>query len=509
MSKIAFLIAFLAYAVTIIAADTKIVCYYGSWAAYRPGLGKFEPTDIDPTLCTHIIYTFVGIATDGNVRILDSWMDLPNGKDGYGKFTRLRQLSPNTKALIAIGGWNEGSYKYSEVAANPEIRIRFVKNVVAFLQKYNFDGFDVDWEYPNQRGGKQADKENFVSLLKELRQEFNKYNYILSIAVAGAKSSALKSYYISEISKYVHFINLMTYDLNGSWNNFAAINAPLYASSSESGAQAELNVNSCVQYWLSEGAPTDKLIVGIPAYGRSFTLANSTNNKPGDKTIGAGQAGPYTRENGMLGYNEICEFINQGWTVVREPEQRVPYAFKNNQWVGYDDIVSIEEKVNYVKYNGLGGIMMWSVETDDFHGTCGEKYPLLNTINRVLKGHNPSTTTTTNTVTSTTSDISSSTTPIVSNTTISASTSTTVASIGTSTVPSSSVPSSSVPSSSSPNSICTQEGYVRDSQNCSIFYYCQKVNGKYIINKFHCPENLVFDTKLNTCNYKQNVPDCP
>lgn len=152
--------------------------------------------------------------------------------------------------------------------------------------------------------------------------------------------------------------------------------------------------------------------------------------------------------------------------------------------------------------------MMWSVETDDFHGTCGEKYPLLNTINRVLKGHNPSTTTTTNTVTSTTSGISSSTTPIVSNTTISASTSTTVASIGT-TVPSSSVPSSSVPSSSSPNSICTQEGYVRDSQNCSIFYYCQKVNGKYIINKFHCPENLVFDTKLNTCNYKQNVPDCP
>ncbi|PBC28790.1 Endochitinase [Apis cerana cerana] len=494
----------------------KIVCYYGSWSAYRPGLGKFEPTDIDPTLCTHMIYTFVGIASDGNIRILDSWMDLPNGKDGYGKFTRLRQLSPNTKALIAIGGWNEGSYKYSEVVANPEIRIRFVRNVVAFLKKYNFDGFDVDWEYPNQRGGKQADKENFVALLKELRQEFNKHNYILSIAVAAAKSSALKSYHILEISKYVHFINLMTYDLNGSWNNFAAINAPLYASSSESGAQAELNVNSSVQYWLSEGAPNDKLIVGIPAYGRSFTLANSVNNKPGDKTIGAGQAGPYTRENGMLGYNEICEFINQGWTVVREPEQRVPYAFKNNQWVGYDDIVSVEEKVNYVKYNGLGGIMLWSVETDDFHGTCGEKYSLLNTINRVSKGYNPSTATTTNansTVTSTTSGITSSIT-VVSNTTISTSTSTTVASISTSTVPSltepsSSVPSSSVPSSSSPNSICTHEGYVRDSQNCSIFYYCQNVNGKYIISKFHCPNNLVFDTKINTCNYKHNVLDCP
>lgn len=155
--------------------------------------------------------------------------------------------------------------------------------------------------------------------------------------------------------------------------------------------------------------------------------------------------------------------------------------------------------------------MLWSVETDDFHGTCGEKYSLLNTINRVSKGYNPSTATTTNansTVTSTTSGITSSIT-VVSNTTISTSTSTTVASISTSTVPSLTEPSSSVPSSSSPNSICTHEGYVRDSQNCSIFYYCQNVNGKYIISKFHCPNNLVFDTKINTCNYKHNVLDCP
>lgn len=146
---------------------------------------------------------------------------------------------------------------------------------------------------------------------------------------------------------------------------------------------------------------------------------------------------------------------------------------------------------------------MWSVETDDFHGTCGEKYSLLNTINRVLKGHNPSTATTINTdstVASTTSSISNNITTITSS---SASTSTTI-SISTSTVP-----SSSVPSPSSPNSICTQEGYVRDPQDCSIFYYCRIVNNKYIINKFQCPKNLVFDTKINNCNYKYNVHDCP
>lgn len=92
-----------------------------------------------------------------------------------------------------------------------------------------------------------------------------------------------------------------------------------------------------VEYWLEQGAPAEKLVVGIPAYGRSFTLASSSKNGIGSKTIGPGKAGPYTREGGMLGYNEICEYIQRGWTVQREPEQRVPYAFKGNQWVGYDD----------------------------------------------------------------------------------------------------------------------------------------------------------------------------
>ncbi|XP_043581613.1 chitinase-3-like protein 1 [Bombus pyrosoma] len=484
MSKILFLIAFIVYATAIIKADKKIVCYYGSWSAYRRGLGQFEPTDIDPNLCTHIIYTFVGISEDGNVRILDSWLDLPNGRDGYGKFTRLRQLNPETKALIAIGGWNEGSTKYSNVVANPNVRARFVQNVIRFLKTYDFDGFDFDWEYPNQRGGKPADKENYIALLKELREEFDKHGYILSVAVAAAEVSASKSYLISQVSQYPHIINLMAYDLNGSWNNFAAINAPLYPSSEESGEQAKLNVNSSVQYWLAQGAPADKLILGVPAYGRSFTLSSSAYNTIGSPTIGPGRAGPYTQESGMLGYNEICEYIKQGWTVQREPEQRVPYAFKDNQWVGYDDVISLEEKAKYVMSKGLGGMMMWSVETDDFHGTCGDKYPLLHSINRVLRGYIPPPSPTSTPTRLPKPDSSTVTRPLPTSST------------------------TALPSSTPSDSICTQEGFVRDPKDCSIFYYCQQAYNKYLINRFHCPSGLVFDTSFNGCNYRYNVPDC-
>lgn len=95
-----------------------MVCYYGSWAVYRPGNGKFDVENIDPFLCTHIVYGFTGLGNDNTIIPLDPWNDL---YDGYGKgaflrFTGLKQRNPNLKALVAIGGWNEGSEKYSRVS---------------------------------------------------------------------------------------------------------------------------------------------------------------------------------------------------------------------------------------------------------------------------------------------------------------------------------------------------------------------------------------------------------
>lgn len=218
----------------------KVVCYFGSWAVYRPGAGKFDISYILPHLCTHLIYTFVGISDLGEVRVLDSWNDLPDnyGKDAFGRFNKLREQSPETKTLIAIGGWNEGSVKYSDVVADPVKRSAFTQNVIKFLQKYGFDGFDLDWEYPNQRGGKPEDVQNYVSLVKEMRTEFDKYGYILSAAVASAEPSASLSYDIAAVSKYLHFINIMAYDLHGSWEKVTGHNAPLYPRKGETRKQS-------------------------------------------------------------------------------------------------------------------------------------------------------------------------------------------------------------------------------------------------------------------------------
>lgn len=122
--------------------------YYGTWSAYRQGNGKFEVDNIDPTICTHIIYTFLGANSDGTVKYLDSYLDLSEnwGKGYIDKFIALKSKSPNTKFLMSIGGWNMGSAVFSQIAANPSARSNFAQNVANVLNKHGFDGFDFDWE---------------------------------------------------------------------------------------------------------------------------------------------------------------------------------------------------------------------------------------------------------------------------------------------------------------------------------------------------------------------------
>lgn len=91
----------------------KVVCYFGSWAVYRNGNGKYEIPLTQAHLCTHFIYTFAGLY-DGVIKSLDPYADLPSGLNGYGKVLELKRLNPDLKVLIAMGGWNEGSQKYSE-----------------------------------------------------------------------------------------------------------------------------------------------------------------------------------------------------------------------------------------------------------------------------------------------------------------------------------------------------------------------------------------------------------
>lgn len=141
--------------------------------------------------------------------------------------------------------------------------------------------------------------------------------------------------------------------------------------------------------WTRLGAPKEKLVIGMPTYGRSFTLTNPDNYVVNSEAKDGGKAGEYTREAGFLSYYEVCEMLLQGANYVWDDEMQVPYLVNGDQWVGFDDEKSIRNKMTWIKTNGYAGAMVWTVDMDDFNGTvCGSgvKYPLIGAMREELLG---------------------------------------------------------------------------------------------------------------------------
>ncbi|KAK4878385.1 hypothetical protein RN001_010891 [Aquatica leii] len=347
--------------------DKKIVAYYGSWKVYSTC--KIE--EIDPFVADILIYAFAGLNADGTLKVLDDWGDIQ--LQGYAKFNRLKEKNSRLKTLLSVGGWNEGSANFSSMASGESTRSIFTRSCLSFVQKYGFDGIDLNWEYPCQRGGNFKDKDNLSQLLKEMRQEFNKHGYLLTMAVGAGESIADVSYDIPRLSQYLNYIFLMTYDFYTYVNGHTGANAPLRS-------RDQYNVEYCVNYWIRQGAVPSKLLLGIGGYGHSFTLANASNHGIGAASVGPGSPGPDSKTPGILQYCEILDLEKRGWRKEWSEEQQVPYCYQGNQWVGYDDLKSIRKKVDFAKKTRLSGIMLWSVDMDDPRAQHGVKFPLLNTV---------------------------------------------------------------------------------------------------------------------------------
>lgn len=189
------------------------------------------------------MYSFAGI--DSKTFKMHS-LGPQSGDGSYEDFFRLKQLSPSSKLMLSVGGWGEGGQKYSDMAASQAGRRQFIDSVIETMEQYKeFDGFDLDWEYPGatDRQGKYSDKENFLKLIQELRLAFDEYanpnlrnnstkphrkafqnrQLELSMAVPIAKFRLQEGYEVYELCQLMDFINLMTYDLRGNWAGVSSI----------------------------------------------------------------------------------------------------------------------------------------------------------------------------------------------------------------------------------------------------------------------------------------------
>lgn len=397
------LLAVAAFAVGMIGrAEGKLIfCYFESWAVYHQGKGHFDVEDIDPNLCTHLIYTFAGVdPTTHKIKALDPWNDLDEGggKGAYKRFTNLKQQNPSLKTLLSVGGWNEATKGFTAMVSTAENRKIFVDSVLEFMQTYGFDGIDLDWEYPCQReGGKPEDKANYALLMKDLHEGFAG-NYVLTTAVPAGIQNVDMSYDIPSLQMYNDYLLLMAFDYHGPWEPFAGHVAPLYGSSKDvahGDVGHVLNVNYSVSYYINggpipggSGVDPAKLVVGVPLYGKGFNLSDPTQHDLYAPVTGAMGACPYTQSPISCGYNELCEYFfgMSGWNVGHETEQKIVYGYTDHIWVGYDDVDAMNLKAGYIKDNGLAGAMVWSIDQDDHHAVCGsQKFPLLSALSQQLK----------------------------------------------------------------------------------------------------------------------------
>nr|ATX68037.1 chitinase 8 [Tetranychus cinnabarinus] len=380
----------------------KIVCYYSTWAVYRPAPMSYGINNIPGNLCTHLVYQYVGLDEKTNgLKSLDKYFDYE--LRGLIDFAALRLKWPHLKIMVSVGGWADSGVKYSNMVSKSESRRQFISSVLSFLNHYKFDGLDLDWQYPGVpwRGGEPSDITNLSHLLKvsalliptfrfqriffhlividqqELKEEFVKRNYILSVIVPIVESYVKSGYDVDEISRHLDQIHVMAFHLRSNWTGFADIHSPLYPRSFDT-FDRTLNVRDGLKMWVDAGAPKNKLIVGVPFFGKSFTLKNPKKNtqKSPITQPGLGVAGNYSHEPGFLTYYEqksfinyklpfdlqICTQIESGkWTRKWDAQGKAPYAFHKDQWVGYEDDESLAEKMKFIKSEGYGGAMIWSI----------------------------------------------------------------------------------------------------------------------------------------------------
>ncbi|XP_042877189.1 endochitinase-like [Penaeus japonicus] len=313
---------------------------------------------------------------------------------GYERFVGLKKKFPDLKTILSIGGWGENGGKYSQMIRTADRRQIFVRSVVAFLATHGFDGLDVDWEYPGDpgRGGAPEDYDNFPLLLQELRTAFDAEGrgWELTIAATSTRAKVLKGYKVSELCRAVDAVYLMTYNLRGLWNGYADVHSMLFSRRGlDSGNKLELNVNGGVLLWESLGCPRNKIVIGVPFYGKSYTLCNDSMNDLHAPINGTGQPGPILRSNGVLMYFEICYLLNStGWVRRWDSEGLVPFAYSGDQWVGYEDTESLKIKMTYIRDMGLLGVMNWAVNDDDFQNLCDSgSYPMMRTIHEGLNNY--------------------------------------------------------------------------------------------------------------------------
>lgn len=297
--------------------NTVVASYVTSWTEVMP----------DAFLTTHLNYAFAHVneSFDG-VRI--------DSLDRLKAIVSLKQKNPDLKVILSIGGWGSGNF--SEMAADKALRRSFCRDCARKAKALSLDGIDIDWEYPGNGKGaliswSARDKDNFTLLMKDLRKALGR-DKVLSLA------SCCDPKYIDfpAIMDAVDFVNIMSYDMNEGDSTF---HCALYPSVHT----ATWTTDSSVKAHIAAGVPAGKIVVGVPFHGKG------KRSYPGGRSF------------------KRIHPVPEGYVEMWDEQANAPYIAdsEGNFVLGYENERSLADKIQYIRDNGLRGIMNWDYAGDD------------------------------------------------------------------------------------------------------------------------------------------------
>ncbi len=307
--------------------------------------GDSEGIDFHPY--THVCHAFLGADNEGN----------PKPDHGVPNHDLARRVhDAKSQILLSLGG-GDAEKPFLAMTRNREAEDRYVREILKLVRDFDYDGIDFDWEYPDN----EAEAATFARMAQAFRMELDHQGTtrgrpkFLTMA-ASADPSTLKWLSDDVLRRTLDWTHVMTYDYAGPWTNYAGHNAPLYPST----RQPKGTPWSCVttmDYLLNQRKiPADRLVLGIPLYGRGFAVAEpyaSTRNAPKAKIPEAQ-------------YRRLAPLIGKGWTRQWDDQTQTPWLIADNHSsvIGYDDAESATIKARWATEHGLRGVFFWEIRGD-------------------------------------------------------------------------------------------------------------------------------------------------
>ncbi|KAJ6010050.1 hypothetical protein N7499_004547 [Penicillium canescens] len=316
--------------------------YYPSWRVYRGQL----PSSLNLRIISHVFYAFLRAHEDGTIYFLDEHADTQIRVDGesgcLNAFKKLKKENPHLKIILSVGG-SSGSSTFPAFAAQEASRRTFASTSRQVVERYGFDGIDVDWEHPSNP--KQG--EDYVKLLSTLREYLPSPRFLLTSALPVGEW-CLSNIDLRATSQHCDFINLMTYDFAGSWTELSGHQAQLTSPPNPPNAFARRSVENGVDYLQAHGVSSGKTLIGIPVYGRSFL-----------GVTGTGQ--PFTGHGGEDGIFEYKDLPRPGTQENIDMERCAAFCVGGDGgFVTYDNPETVQMKAKYVKDHKIAGLFYWT-----------------------------------------------------------------------------------------------------------------------------------------------------